>query len=68
MSGQLQVVTPACTVYLADGSVTLLYQGSPLPESSEMRDGEAERLTEGGFVSDASSAKKPAKGKSADSE
>ena len=55
------VTAPACTVYLATGAVTLLYKGAELPGSSELADGEAKRLKDGGFVtSEAAAAPKKA--------
>src|SRR5688572_28264029 len=44
------VTSAACTVYLKNGSATLLYKGSPLPADSDLADGEAKRLVDGGFV------------------
>lgn len=56
------VTTPACTVYLKDGSVTLLYKGATLPAASDLREGELKRLRDGGFVASeekAAEAKEP---------
>jgi hypothetical protein len=45
-----KVTSSACSVYLRDGSVTLLYREGRLPAVGDMAEGEAERLLEGGFV------------------
>lgn len=46
----LVVTAPSCTVYLANGTHTLLYKGGVLPGSSDLAEGEAKRLKDGGFV------------------
>lgn len=50
MAKTYTVSAPAASVYLATGAVTLLYKGGVLPGASEMREGEAKRLLDGGFV------------------
>jgi hypothetical protein len=44
------VTSAACTVYLATGAQTLLYRGDELPAADLLREGEAKRLQDGGFV------------------
>lgn len=44
------VTAAACTVYLKSGAATLLYRGAVLPPAGELREGEAKRLKDGGFV------------------
>jgi hypothetical protein len=47
----LVVTAAACTVYLSNGTHTLLYKGASLPALADLADGEVKRLKAGGFVS-----------------
>lgn len=58
-----QVVRAACNVYLANGSVQLLYKGGFLPAEEDLAEGEARRLLEDGFVEKVDSDGSPAKAK-----
>jgi hypothetical protein len=57
----LVVTAAACTVYLSNGTHTLLYKGGVLPAPSDLAEGEAKRLKAGGFVATVEDPKPAAK-------